>query len=186
MLDGVEYPTTATLEAGLDDVRRSPSHVGRVELIVRRPDVDQREVLEEATLDTAEGLIGDTWKVRGSKRTPDGSAHPEMQLNIMNARAARLVAGDDDRRPLAGDQLYFDLDISVTNLPPGTQLALGTAVIEVTAQPHTGCAKFARRFGEEALKFVNSEVGKQLRLRGMNAKVVVPGAVRAGDEVRKL
>jgi len=174
------------LEAGLEDVRRSPEEVGRVELIVRRPDVDEREVLEEAMLDPIEGLVGDTWKVRGSKRTPDGSAHPEMQLNIMNARAARLVAGDDYRRPLAGDQLYFDLDISVANLPPGTQLALGTAVIEVTAQPHTGCAKFARRFGEEALKFVNSDVGKQLRLRGMNAKVVVPGTVRAGDEVRKL
>ena len=157
-----------------------------MELIVRRPAVDEREVLDEATLDAAEGLVGDTWKVRGSRRTPDGSAHPEMQLNIMNARAARLVAGDDDRRPLAGDQLYFDLDISVANLPPGTRLALGTAVIEVTPQPHTGCAKFARRFGEEALKFVNSDVGKQLRLRGMNAKVVVPGTVRAGDEVRKL
>ena len=186
MLGCVDHPTTATLQAGLDDVRRSPADIGRVELIVRRPDVDEREVLEEATLDTAAGLVGDTWKVRGSRRTTDGSAHPEMQLNIMNARAARLVAGDDDRCQLAGDQLYFDLDISVANLPPGTQLALGTAVIEVTAQPHTGCAKFARRFGEEALKFVNSDVGKELRLRGMNAKVVVPGTVRAGDEVRKL
>ena len=182
----MNHPTTATLEAGLDEVRRSPEDVGRVELIVRRPAVDEREVLEEATLDPAEGLVGDTWKVRGSRRMPDGSAHPDMQLNIMNARAARLVAGDDHRRQLAGDQLYFDLDISVTNLPPGTQLALGTAVIEVTAQPHTGCAKFARRFGEEALKFVNSDVGKQLRLRGMNARVVVAGTVRAGDEVRKL
>ena len=182
----MDHPKTATLEAGLEDVRRSPGDVGRVELIVRRPAVDEREVLEEATLDPAEGLVGDTWKVRGSRRTPDGSAHPEMQLNIMNVRAARLVAGDDDRRQLAGDQLYFDLDISLANLPPGTQLALGTAVIEVTAQPHTGCAKFSRRFGEEALKFVNSDVGKELRLRGMNAKVVVPGTVRAGDEVRKL
>jgi hypothetical protein len=182
----VDHPTTAMLEAGLEEVRRSPEDVGRVELIVRRPDVDEREVLEEATLDPAEGLLGDTWKVRGSRRTPDGSAHPDMQLNIMNARAARLVAGDDARRQLAGDQLFFDLDISVANLPPGTQLALGTAVIEVTPQPHTGCAKFAMRFGEEALKFVNSDVGKQLRLRGMNAKVVVPGTVRAGDEVRKL
>jgi hypothetical protein len=186
MLGGMEHATTDTLEAGLDDVRRSPADVGRVELIVRRPDVDQREVLQEAALDAEEGLVGDTWKVRGSRRMPDGSAHPEMQLNIMNARAARLVAGDDDRRQLAGDQLYLDLDISVDNLPPGTQLALGTAVIEVTAQPHTGCAKFKRRFGEEALKFVNSDVGKQLRLRGMNAKVIVAGTVRAGDEVRKL
>ena len=182
----MDHATIATLEAGVEDVRRSPADVGVVELIVRRPAVEEREVLDEATLDTAEGLVGDTWKVRGSRRTPDGSAHPDMQLNVMNARAARLVAGDDDRRQLAGDQLYLDLDISVTNLPPGTRLALGSAVIEVTPEPHTGCAKFAKRFGKEAVKFVNSDVGKELRLRGMNAKVVVSGTVRAGDEVRKL
>jgi len=182
----VEYPTTAILEAGLDDVRCSPADVGRVELIVRRPAVDEREILAEARLDTSDGLVGDTWKVRGSKCMPDGSAHPEMQLNIMNARAARLVAGGDDRRHLAGDQLYVDLDISETNLPPGTRLTLGSAVIEVTPQPHTGCAKFAGRFGKEALRFVNSDVGKQLRLRGMNAKVVVSGTVRPGDEIRKI
>jgi MOSC domain-containing protein YiiM len=109
-----------------------------------------------------------------------------MQLNVMNARAAHLVAGHEDRWALAGDQLYLDLDISEDNLPPGTRLALGDAVIEITEQPHTGCAKFASRFGKEALRFVNSPVGKQLRLRGMNAKVVVPGRIARGVEVRKL
>jgi MOSC domain-containing protein YiiM len=87
---------------------------------------------------------------------------------------------------LAGDQLYVDLDLSPVNLPPGTRLALGSAVIEVTDQPHLGCAKFAARFGEEALRFVNSRVGRGLRLRGLNARVVVSGTVRAGDAIRKL
>lgn len=182
----MDHLTTDLLEAGLDEIRRSPADVGRVELIVRRPAVDEREELDEAVLDPDHGVVGDTWRERSSGRTPDGSAHPDMQLNVMNARAAALVAGDASRRPLAGDQLYLDIDLSERNLPPGTQLALGSAVIEITEQPHTGCAKFAARFGREALRFVNSPVGKELRLRGANAKVVVGGTVRPGDEVRKL
>ncbi len=79
-----------------------------------------------------------------------------------------------------------DLDLSVDNLPPGTLLALGSAQIEVTAQPHTGCDKFAARFGREAAKWVNSSTGRPLRLRGLNARVVQPGAIRVGDSVRKL
>ncbi|MGH9139274.1 MAG: MOSC domain-containing protein [Acidimicrobiales bacterium] len=173
------------LEAGLDDIRRSPTDHGRLELIVRRPAENEREILGHGQLDLDEGLVGDTWRLRGSSRTDDGSAHPEMQLNIMNARAAALVAVDPERRALAGDQLYLDLDISEANLPPGTRLELGEAVIEITAQPHRGCQKFSARFGVDALRFVNSPVGQQLRLRGANAKVVVAGAVRTGDAVRK-
>lgn len=109
-----------------------------------------------------------------------------MQLNIMNARAIVLVAQSPDRWALAGDQLYIDLDLSADNLPPGTRVTLGSAVIEVTEQPHTGCGKFAARFGTDAVKFVNSPEGKKLRLRGLNAKVVVPGVVRVGDVATKL
>jgi hypothetical protein len=174
------------LLAGLDQVRLSPADAGSVELIVRRPAVDEREVLAEAVLDLAEGLVGDTWRVRGSSRTEDGSAHPEMQLNVMNSRAAALVAVDPQRRPLAGDQLYLDIDLSGENMPPGTRLTLGSAVIEITAEPHRGCAKFAQRFGREALRFVNSPVGCQLNLRGVNAKVVAAGRVGVGDVVRKI
>ena len=182
----MRHLSTAELEAGLDDIRRSPTDDGRVELIVRRPAVDEREVLEEGQLDLAEGLVGDTWNVRGSSRTPDGGPHPDMQLNVINARAASLVADHTDRRALAGDQLHLDLDLSTDNLPAGTRLALGTAIIEVTAQPHTGCKKFSARFGSDAWRFVNSPVGKELRLRGLNARVVVPGIVRRGDTVRKV
>ena len=136
------------LHAGLDAVRSSPKDSGTLELIVRRPAVGERELLDEGELDLRVGLVGDTWIDRGSKKTPDGSSHPEMQLNVMNASAALLVAAGDAGRPaLAGDQLFVDLDLSETNLPPGTRLAIGDAVIEITAEPHRGCAKFSERFG---------------------------------------
>ena len=181
----VTYLATDDLHAGLDHVRRSPKDDGRVELIVRRPAENEREAVEEATLDCHDGLVGDTWHVRISKRTGEGP-DPDRQLTIMNTRAATLVAGDDDHGGLAGDQVYVDLDLSYDNIPPGTRLELGTAVIEVTAAPHRGCAKFAARFGKDALRFVNSIVGQELNLRGINAKVVVDGTVRVGDAVRKV
>jgi hypothetical protein len=182
---GVRHLTTAELEAGLDVIRASPADVGVLEMIVRRPRIGEREILEEGRLDLVEGLVGDTWRIRESADTPDGSPHPDMQLNIMNARVIALVAQDRERWQLAGDQLFLDLDLSAANLPPGTRLVLGSAVIEVTAQPHTGCEKFVARFGLDAVRFVNSPVGKQLHLRGVNAKVVRPGVVRVGDVARR-
>ena len=181
-----KHLTTVELEAGLDAIRQSPKDEGVIAMFVRRPQVDAREVLEEGELDLVEGLVGDSWKVRASTRTPDGSPHPDMQLNVMNARVIALVAGGKGRWPLAGDQLFIDMDVSQENLPPGTRLALGSAVIEVTDQPHTGCKKFATRFGPDALKIVNSPVGRQLQLRGVNAKVAQPGVIRVGDLVKKL
>jgi hypothetical protein len=181
----VEHVELAALEAGLDEIRRSPADRGRIELIVRRPAENERQTLLEATLDTGEGLVGDNWRTRGSRATDDGSAHPGMQLTLMNSRVAELVAGHPDRRQLAGDQLFVDLDLSSANIPPGTRLAMGSAVIEVTDQPHLGCGKFAARFGVDALRFVNSAVGRQLNLRGVNATVVAGGVVRPGDAIRR-
>ncbi len=174
------------LEASLDHIREAPADRGTVELIARRPDVDQREVMTEAVLDLHEGLVGDTWRARGSSRTPDGGPDLDAQLTLMNARAAAVIAGERERWPLAGDQLYVDFDISRTNVPPGSRVQIGSAVIEFSEPPHTGCAKFSARFGVDALKFVNSEVGRELRLRGANCRVVVAGIVRPGDEIRKL
>lgn len=174
------------LEAGLADILASPRDGGAVSMIVRRPGTDRREVLESGELDVAEGLVGDNWRSRGSRMTADGSAHPEMQLNLMNTRVISLVAGTRERWALAGDQFFVDLDLGKENLPAGTRLAMGSAIIEVTALPHLGCKKFTARFGLEAMKFVNSRRGKELCLRGINAKVVQPGRVDIGDTIRKL
>ena len=175
----MQHRSADELTAGLDEILRSPAAEGTIELIVRRPAVDEREVLEEGLLDIDDGLVGDMWRARGSSRRPDGSANPDAQLTLMNARAAELVAGSRERWPLAGDQLFVDLDLSVENLPAGTRLGVGRAVVEVTAEPHTGCAKFSARFGTEAIKFVNKSPGRELRLRGVNTRVVTPGATSA-------
>jgi hypothetical protein len=175
----------AELEAALDTIRQSPKDHGVLELIVRRPEIGARDVLEEGELDPIAGLVGDTWSTRRSRRSADGGPHPEMQLNIMNARVVALVAQDKSRWPLAGDQLFVDMDLSDANLPPGTRLQIGTSVIEVTAEPHTGCGKFTERFGVDAMQFVNSIERKDLHLRGINAKVVQRGAIRVGDRLTK-
>jgi hypothetical protein len=177
----VEHLSRERLEAGLGPIRESPRDVGRLVLLVRRPSVGQRDLPTKAVLDQVAGLDGDNWLTRGSRSTPDGSADPDRQVTVMNARAAELVAGGTERMPLAGDQLYLDLDLSLDNLPAGSLLAVGQAVLQVSEAPHLGCAKFVERFGAEAMRFVNSRVGRELRLRGMNARVVVPGAVRLGD-----
>lgn len=186
MLLAMTHLTREQLEAGLPHILESPADSGRLDLIARRPAVDAREVLESGELTMGEGLVGDNWCGRPSSRTADRTAHPDLQLTLMNARVIARVAQSPDRWALAGDQLYVDLDLSESNLPPGTRLAIGSAVIEVTAQPHTGCAKFVARFGLEAMKFVNSPEGRRLRLRGLNAHVVQPGTIRTGEIVRKI
>jgi hypothetical protein len=181
----VKQLTTEELEAGLDDIRRAPKDGGVLELIVRRPRKGEREVLEEGALDLRDGLVGDSWKDRHSSRSADGAAHPDMQINVMSSRVIALVSQDRARWPLAGDQLFVDLDLSAENMPPGTQLAIGAAVIEVTAEPHTGCSQFVERFGLDAMKFVNSPLGRRLGLRGLNARVVQSGVIRVGDVAKK-
>jgi hypothetical protein len=187
MIDRVSAHLTAEeLQAGLDHIGCSPKDEGVLDLIVRRPTVNERELLEQAELDLLQGLVGDTWNRRRSKSTPDGSPNIEMQITVINSRAAALVAREKNRWQLAGDQLYVDLDLSAENLPAGTRMALGSAVIEVTAPPHLGCQKFVARFGLEAMKFVNSPLGRELRLRGIHAQVVQAGQIRTGDLARKI
>jgi MOSC domain len=184
-MGNTRHSTSVELEAGLDFIRQSPKDTGRLELIVRRPQVGEREILNEAVLSTKTGLVGDTWISRGSSRTSDGSPHPDMQLTLMNSRVISLLAQSKDQWALAGDQLFVDFDLSATNIPAGTQLAIGTAVVEITAQPHTGCQKFATRFGRDALAFVNAPNRRESRLRGANARVVQSGEIQTGDVVKK-
>ena len=182
-----EHLTVSELEALAAEVRMSPPDNGVVELIVARPGEDERAALSEGRLDADCGLVGDNWDQRASTRTDDGGPHPDMQLNIINSRFSDGIArGEHDLRILAGDQIHVDLDLSEANIPPWTKLAIGEAVIEITDQPHTGCAKFVRRFGLEAQRFTRTEVGDELHLRGVNARVHTPGAIRQGDTIRKL
>ncbi len=185
-METIKYLSTPELEAGMPHIHQSPKDNGRLRMIVRRPADNEREIVQRGELDCAKGLIGDNWKARGSKRTPDGSANVNAQITIMNSRLIELVAQNEDRWSLAGDQLYIDMDLSHDNLPPGTRLAIGSAVIEVSTEPHTGCKKFSDRFGADAMKFVNSSEGKHLRLRGVNTRVIQGGAIRVGDAIRKI
>lgn len=168
----------------LDQIRSAPSTEGRIELIVRRPAIDEREVITRGELCTTNGLVGDNWSAKPTSAT--GMPNPRAQLTLMNARAAAAIAGQRDRWPLAGDQLYVDFDLSVENVPAGTVLAVGAAEIEVTDEPHLGCGKFVRRFGVDAQRFVNSPDGRRLNCRGINTRVVVPGALETGNTIRKL
>jgi len=181
------HRTAEELDHHLEVLRAAPADEGTLAMVVRRPAVGEREILDVGELDPEHGLVGDTWLSRATSHAIAAGRHLEAQLNVMSARMVSFLADGIDNQALAGDQLFLDLDISVANLPTGSRLAIGDqAVIEVTAKPHNGCAKFVSRFGQEAMEFVNSPVGKELRLRGFNARVVTPGLVHPGDVVRKV
>jgi MOSC domain-containing protein YiiM len=180
------HRTPEQLEAGIAAIRESPRDQGTLDWIACRPAVGERTVLDTAALDVDGGLVGDSWTARPSSKMPDRRPHPDAQVTLMNARVIALIAGDRDRWAIAGDQLYVDLDLSLDNLPAGTRLQIGDAVLEVTALPHTGCAKFSARFGSEALRWVNTPTGRALNLRGIYVRVVTAGQVRRGDSIRKL
>ena len=180
------HATLDELQSCLPDIRQAPADHGVVALVVRRPSSDAREVLDEGLFHVDEGLVGDTWNARPSPRTDDGAPHPDTQITLMGTRALRAITPDESRWPLAGDQLIVDLDLTPGNLPPGTRLRIGEATLQVTDQPHTGCAKFIARFGVDAMKWVNSPEGRALNLRGIYARVVSSGVVRPGDRIRTL
>lgn len=179
----VAAPTLSDLVAGLDHIRRAPRDVGRVELLAVRTAVGGRKVLTEGRFVAGSGLAGDCWTTHHSTATPDGSPDPRAEITVVNWRVMHLIAGPPERVAVAGDQVYVDLDLSEDNLPPGTALTFGSAVLEVTAKPHLGCAKFRARFGGDALRFVNGIEGRKLRLRGINTRILRSGTARVGDVV---
>jgi hypothetical protein len=178
--------TLTELEDGLTQLGASPHNDGVIEMIVSRPTHNERLTLERAELQSGQGLVGDNWLVRGSSRTDDGSANPEAEITLMNSRTIQIIAGERERWSLAGDQIFVDFDLSVDNLPPGQRIAIGTAILEVSATPHTGCAKFTERFGNGAIRFVNSPEGRQARRRGVNTRIIQGGIIQTGDKITKL
>ena len=179
------HRTIEELEAGLAEIRNAPSEQGTLRLIVARTEVDERQVVEQGELTLQGGLESDNWLARGDRHTEHGSADPLRQITIMNSRVLDLIAGPAEQWPAAGDQLYADFDLSETNAPAGTRLKIGNATLEVTKAPHMGCWKFKVRYGHDALRWVNSETGMKLKLRGVNARVVHPGTIRTGDPITK-
>ena len=172
------HRSTAELNGFLDHIRDAPADRGPVEMIVWRPAEDARVTADSGELDVELGLIGDNWSQREQP-------HPDGQLTLMNARVLEALTAQRDRWPLAGDQIVVDLDLSESNLPPGTRLRIGEATVEITAKPHTGCAKFAGRFGADGLRFVNVGDGPNGRFRGVYARVVEGGTFSVGDTVTK-
>lgn len=177
----MQTPVDRDFDQHLPTVRSAPRDVGRVELIVRRPAVDERELLDEGVLDVDTGLAGDGWVARGSR-----SPNPATQLTLVNTRALAAIEPDRSRWPLAGDQLYVDFDLGVEHLPPSSRVAIGDAEVEISEKPHTGCSKFSARFGVDALRWINNPTGRELRMRGVNCRIVRGGTVHVGDPIRKL
>lgn len=182
----VKHLTREEIEQRYTQLEPSPKEQGTVEMIVRRPDTLQREVVEQAEINTEKGMIGDNWYTRGSRHTDDGSAHPDMQMAIMNSRIIDVIAQERDNWAPAGDQLFVDFDLSEANLPIGQRFAIGDVVLEVSPFPHKGCKKFKERYGLGASRFINDLAYEHLRLRGINVRVIQGGVIKTGDTIRKL
>jgi len=162
----------------LDHVKASPKDGGVLKLIVLRLPDEQRQTPPRATLSAEHGVTGDRWSL---KTNPD----PLVQVSVMNSRFLEVIAGETERMNLAGDNLIIDLDLHIDNLPTGTRLRIGQALLEVTDSPHTGCKKFQRRYGKDALDITNTPEGSAMRLRGLLARVIRGGEVQVGDTIHK-
>jgi hypothetical protein len=172
-----------SLDPHLSALRALGTEEGTLELIVVRPTEGERELAETAELTIEEGLVGDRWQPRFDE---NGAPMRETQLTIASTRLLELIA-EPDRWPLSGDNLLVDMGLDMESLPVGSRLAIGdTVVVQISEVPHTGCAKFSARFGSDALRFINSPEGRELRLRGVNAHVIVPGTIATGDAVRRI
>lgn len=182
----IEHRSFSDLQAGLEKIKKSPNDNGMLYMIVVRSMKRERAVPWYCNLAPEFGLEGDHWSQGSWKSLPDGSPDPQVQVTLMNSRCLDLIATSKERWPLAGDNLIVDMDLSASNLKPGQKLSIGSAILEVSDIPHTGCMKFRDRFGVEALRFVSTKEARELRLRGVFARVVKAGEIRIGDHLKKI
>ena len=180
------HKTRAELEAALEHILASPADGGAVELLQIRPARGEREVLSSVRVTAAGGAEGDRWLASARKDENTGELWPDTQLTLMNSRMIEAIAGEKKNWPPAGDQLFVDLDLSTENLPAGQRLAIGSAIIQITAEPHLGCDQFIARYGIDACRYINSRRGRELRLRGVNAKIVQDGEISTGNVATKV
>lgn len=180
------FPTLEALRHAHHALEPSPTDGGPLQAIVIRPTSETRNTVSTAFLSPDHGVLGDHWASGCWKSLTDGRPHPDVQVALMNSRIIQLIAGAPKRWPLAGDNLFVDFDLGQDRLPVGQQLQLGEVRMEITAEPHLGCGKFARRFGRDALQFVNSAEGKRLRLRGVYARILQEGRVAVGDLLQRI
>jgi len=162
--------TAQEFETGWAAVEPGPLGRGTVRGICIRVEEGVHETPERAEVTVEDGLVGDRWA--------HGGRDADAQITLMNVRVAELIGGPLD---LAGDNFQVELDLSEDALPVGTRLRIGSALLEVSPAPHTGCKKFRERFGLDALKWVNDN--REQRLRGMNCRVLESGTVTVGDAV---
>jgi len=177
----MKFVTTDEINSNLSFILSSPKDVGKIESIIVRRRKNERELRKEVFLSPEKGVEGDRWYDL-SKGKPD----PRRQLTIINSRLIKLLAQSVERMQLAGDNLIIDLDISDANLPVGQRLTIGKVMVEITDVPHTGCSRFAERYGNDAVEFINAPERSSLRLRGVYAKFLNSGLIHVGDIIKKI
>jgi len=173
--DASRHRSTTELETGLRALSQAPKDAGRLALLVRRDAEHCRETPARVHLSREDGMPGDAWGRHATR-------NPESQLAVMRRDVAELIANGQPLT-LFGDNLFVDLDISKANLPAGTRLRVGEAVVEVTPMSHDGCSKFHRRFGPDALHFVNAKPTRDQNLRGIYWRVIESGEVSVGSPI---
>jgi hypothetical protein len=175
--DAAHHLASDELERGYAQLS-PPKDSGELALICARGEDGQRSELQRAALSVRGGLPGDAW-------FRDCPEKVDAQLTVMRVDVARLFANGQSIT-LAGDNLFVDLDLSKANLPCGSRLRIGGALLEVTPEPHNGCLKFRQRFGADALRFTAEPNRHDQHLRGIYLKTVEAGEVAVGDTIEVL
>ncbi|WP_062763020.1 hypothetical protein [Falsirhodobacter sp. alg1] len=177
--------TTDALNAALPHVLAAPKDNTPVTMLCFRPATGERDFRDHLRLTRAEGIPGERWLTRPWMRLPDGSPHPAIQVSILPKRVLDLV-WTDHSVPHPGDPIIADLDTSLANLPTGSLIRVGTAVLRVSGEFNDACVKWKVRYGKDAKDWITAPGHPELRLRGILCSVEEDGDVHLGDLIVKL